>query len=263
MPNDLFGFSENPFADGHDPRFLYPGRSHREAVAHLRRALESREPFALLTGLPGVGKTAAVETALAGTGPHTRVTIVATPTLTREEFLEQVLAGFAPDTDDPPHRTGPAGGIEACLRVVTAMGRTAVLVVEEAQDLDQALLDDLRLYSNLEAGGQALLQIILVARPVLEETLSDPACQALRQRIAVGYRLDPLSERRPRATSATASRSRGATSAPCSPRRPAALSTASRTASRARSTSSRASLWRWRTPPARTGSRPGTSPSRS
>jgi type II secretory pathway predicted ATPase ExeA len=193
MPTDPFGFSENPFADAPDPRFLYSGRSHREAVARLRRALETREPFALLAGLPGVGKTVAVETALACAGPYVRVTVAASPALTRERFLEQVLSGFAPGGDDRSDPAQPADGLEARLRAVTAAGRTAVLVVEDAHDLDRPLLEDLRLYSNLEAGGRALLQIVLVGRPALEETLSDPACDTLRRRIAVGCRLDPLS----------------------------------------------------------------------
>jgi general secretion pathway protein A len=193
MPTDPFGFSENPFADAPDPRFLHSGRSHREAVAHLRRALETREPFALVAGLPGVGKTVAVETALAGAGPHVRVTVAASPALTREGFLEQVLSGFASGGDDRSGPAQPAEGLEARLRAVTATGRAAVLVVEDAHDLGRPLLEDLRLYSNLEAGGHALLQIVLVGRPALEETLSDPACATLRRRIAVGCRLDPLS----------------------------------------------------------------------
>jgi general secretion pathway protein A len=189
MPTDLFGLTENPFADVRDPRFLYPSRSHREAVAHLGRAIGNREPFALLTGLPGVGRTTAVETALAGAGPHTRVTLPASPALTREQFLERVLAGFAPEAN--PAR--PTEGLEARLRALRAAGRAAVLVVEEAQDLGQPLLDDLRLYSNLEADGHALLQIVLEGQPALEERLADPACDALRARIGVGCRLAPLS----------------------------------------------------------------------
>lgn len=193
MPTELSSFSENPFADGHDPRFLYPSRSHGEAVAHLRRALESREPFALLTGLPGVGKTVAVETALAEAGRHTRVTVVASPALTREEFLARVLAGFVPGADAPTSPARSADGLEARLRAVTASGHAAVLVVEEAQELGLPLLDDLRLYSNLEADGHALLHIVLAGQPVLEETLSDPGCEALRRRVAAGHRLEPLS----------------------------------------------------------------------
>lgn len=191
MPNETFGFNEPPFADLHDPRSIFSSRSHRRAVTCLRSAIGAREPFVLLTGLAGVGKTVAVEAALAEAAPHVRATIVASASMTREEFRERVLDGFAPASTD----AAPAGGgLDARLRAIAADGRAAVLVVDQAQDLTAALLDDLRLYANLEADGHALLQIVLVGRPALEAVLAGPGGEALRQRIVAGCRLEPLSE---------------------------------------------------------------------
>ncbi len=191
MSNETYGFNEPPFADLHDPRSVFSSRSHRRAVTCLCRAIGAHEPFVLLTGLAGVGKTVAVEAALAEAAPHVRATIVASASMTREEFRERVLDGFAPASTD----AAPAGGgLDARLRAIAANGRAAVLVVDQAQDLTAALLDDLRLYANLEADGHALLQIVLVGRPALEAVLAGPGGEALRQRIVAGCRLEPLSE---------------------------------------------------------------------
>lgn len=193
MPTSPFGLSENPFVEGHDARFVYPSRAHREVVARLRRGIENREPFALVTGLPGVGKTIAVQAALAETEPHTLVLIAASPSLSHAKFRERVLAGFAPDALDPAAPARSADGIEARLRAVRACGRIAFLVVDEAQNLGLPLLEDLRVLSDLEADGRNLLQVILVGQPRFEEDLSRPGCEALLQRIAVRCRLGPLS----------------------------------------------------------------------
>jgi type II secretory pathway predicted ATPase ExeA len=193
MPTIPFGLSENPFVEGHDARFTYPSRAHREVVARLRRSLESREPLALVTGVPGVGKTTAIQAALAGAGPHTVVRIAASPSLSPAKFRERILSGFAADASDPASPAGSAEGIEARLQAIRAGGRVAVLVVDEAQDLDLPLLEELRLLSNLEADGHHLLQILLAGQSTLDEALSHPGCDALRQRIAVRCRLGTLS----------------------------------------------------------------------
>lgn len=194
MPDSLFGLSENPFVEGHDARFVYPSRAHREAVTRLRRGIQNREPFVLVTGSPGVGKTIAVQAALAEAEPHTLVLIAASPSLSHAKFRERILSGFAPDASDPATPARSADGIEARLRALHARGRMAILVVDEAQNLGLPLLEELRVLSNLEADGRNLLQIILAGQPGLEEALSRPGCEALRQRIAVRCRLGSLSD---------------------------------------------------------------------
>ena len=193
MSGRPFGLSEDPFVEGHDARFVYPSRAHREVVARLRHGIESRGPFLQLTGVPGVGKTIAVHAALAGVDPHTLVAIVASPSLGPVTFLERLLAGFAPGALKAPAPAPPAEGIEARLRAVRACGQLALLVVDEAQNLAPPLFEELRVLSDLENDGHPLLQVILVGQPDLEDELSRPGCDALRQRIAVHCRLDALS----------------------------------------------------------------------
>jgi len=194
MPDGLFGLSENPFVEGHDARFVYPSRAHREVVARLRRGIENREPFVLVTGLPGVGKTIAVQAALAEAEPHTLVLIAASPSLSHAKFRERVLSGFARGASDPATPARSVDRIEARLRAIRARGLMAILVVDEAQNLGFPLLEELRVLSNLEADGRNLLQIILAGQPRFEEVLSRPGCEALRQRIAVRCRLGSLSD---------------------------------------------------------------------
>jgi general secretion pathway protein A len=194
MHDGLFGLSENPFVEGHDARFVYASRAHREVVTRIRRGIENREPFVLVTGSPGTGKTIAVQAALAEAAPHTLVLVAASPSLSHAKFRERILSGFAPDASDPATPARSADGIEARLRAVHARGRMAILVVDEAQNLGLPLLEELRVLSNLEADGRNLLQIILAGQPGLEESLSRPGCEALRQRIAVRCRLGSLSD---------------------------------------------------------------------
>ena len=193
MPTGPFGLSENPFVEGHDARFVYPSHAHREVVARLRRGIENREPFVLVTGLSGAGKTIAVQAALAEAAPHTLVLIAAPPSLGPAKFRERILSGFAPDEPAQATHVRSAAGIEARLRAVHARGRMALLVMDEAQNLGLPLLEELRVLSDLEADGRNLLQIVLAGQPSLEDDLSRPGGDALRQRIAVRCRLGLLS----------------------------------------------------------------------
>jgi general secretion pathway protein A len=194
MPEVPFGVSENPFVEGHDARFVCPSRAHREVVTRLLRGIENREPFMMVTGLPGVGKTVAVRAALAEAGPHRLVLIAASPSLSLAKLRERTLAGFAPNVSDAPGPARSAGGMDARLLAVRSGGQMAFLVVDEAQNLSGPLFEELRVLSNLEADGHNLLQIILVGLPALEDALAGPGCGALRQRIAVRCRLGALSE---------------------------------------------------------------------
>ena len=192
MPTELFDLSENPFVEGHDARFDYPSRAHEEVVARLRDAIDGGAPIALVTGLPGAGKSTAVRAVLDRGKTAVVVSVQASPTLKQGPFRERILAGFAAEALDPTAPARPAEGIEARLRAVRASGRRAFLVVDEAQELGLPLLEDLRVLSNLAADGSGLLQIILVGQPGLEEALSRPGCGALQPRIAARCRLGTL-----------------------------------------------------------------------
>ena len=189
-----FGLRENPFAAGHQSRFVYPSREHQEALAHLRYGIENREPFVLITGEVGTGKTTALYDVLAEWHTRVVVALITNSALTRDELLEEICVRFGV--------TVPAGAskpqllmcLERDLLAIRARGDRAILLLDEAQNLDRALLEEIRLLSNLEVQGEKLVQVFLVGQPELEELLSQPELRQLRQRVSVHYRLSPLSQ---------------------------------------------------------------------
>ncbi|NOT34183.1 MAG: AAA family ATPase, partial [Candidatus Eisenbacteria bacterium] len=192
MFETALGLRENPFVAGHQPRFVYPSREHQEALAHLRFGIENREPFVLITGEVGTGKTTAIYDALNGWGARTVVALITNSSLTRAELIEEIALRFGLAL--PPGTSKPQAlvQLERHLREVRTRGELAILLLDEAQNLDRELLEEIRLLSNLEEQGAKLLQIFLVGQPELEEKLTRPELRQLKQRIVVHYRLKPM-----------------------------------------------------------------------
>lgn len=188
-----FGLRENPFAAGHQSKYVYPSREHQEALAHLRFGIENREPFVLITGEVGTGKTTALYDALSEWKSRAVVALITNSALTRSELYEEICMRFGVPLSGPVSKPQLINQLERHLLVVRARGDFAILLIDEAQNLDDGLLEETRLLSNLETQGQKLLQIFLVGQPELEDKLAQPALRQLRQRIAVHYRLRPLS----------------------------------------------------------------------
>src|SRR5437867_5712895 len=97
MSERHFGLRENPFAAGHQPRFVFPSPEHQEALAHLRFGIENREPFVLITGEVGTGKTTALYDALAEWGTQVAVALITNSALTRQELIEEIDLRFGID----------------------------------------------------------------------------------------------------------------------------------------------------------------------
>jgi len=188
-----FGLRENPFPAGHQMRFLYPSREHQEARAHLRYGIENREPFVLITGEVGTGKTTALYDALAEWGAQVSVALITNSALTRSELLEEICLRFGVALPAEVSKPKMLALLERHLLAVRSRGEHAVLLLDEAQNLSTDLLEEIRLLSNVESQGEKLMQIFLVAQPELEARLGRPELRQLRQRITVHYRLNPLS----------------------------------------------------------------------
>src|SRR5690242_7907410 len=89
-----FGLRENPFVSGHQPRFVFPSPEHQEALAHLRFGIENREPFVLITGEVGTGKTTALYDVLSEWQDRVQVALITNSALTRTELLEEICLRF-------------------------------------------------------------------------------------------------------------------------------------------------------------------------
>jgi MSHA biogenesis protein MshM len=192
MPAHPFGLSENPFADGHDVRFVYPARVRAEAVALLRKRIADGEPFVTITGEPGSGKTSVVTELLEDETLKAKVAFIAHPSLTPSELLEAVCIEFGAPLPGSPSKPQMLASLEHHLRELRHQGLAPVLVLDEAHLLKTELLEETRLLSNMKPEGQGLLQTILVGVPELDRRLGLPELAQLRQRIAVHVRIAPL-----------------------------------------------------------------------
>jgi putative secretion ATPase (PEP-CTERM system associated) len=191
MYERFYNLRERPFALSPDPEYLYPSRVHTEALDYLRYGIETQAGFIAITGEIGSGKTTLLQTLLRNLDGHTSVGRIVNTMLEPRELLEAILIDFGLD---------PTGRSKALLlrdlsqflvdqRVA---GRMVLLVIDEAQNLSLAALEELRMLSNLETEKSKLVQIVMVGQPNLRDKLASPEVEQLRQRITVTYHLPPL-----------------------------------------------------------------------
>ena len=182
---------ERPFALSPDPEYLYPSRVHQEALSYLRYGLESQAGFVVITGEIGSGKTTLLQTLLRNLDNQTTVGRIVNTILEPRELLETIMIDFGLD---PAGRGKPLLLRDLAQYLVDQRlaGRLVLLVIDEAQNLSLAALEELRMLSNLETEKSKLLQIVLVGQPNLREQLCTPELEQLRQRITVSYHLPPL-----------------------------------------------------------------------
>jgi putative secretion ATPase (PEP-CTERM system associated) len=191
MYERFYNLRERPFALSPDPEYLYLSRVHREALDHLRYGVESRAGFIIITGEIGAGKTTLLQSLLQRVDERTVVARIVNTTLEPRELLETILIDFGLETNgkSKPALLRDLGQFLVQLR---AQGRRPLLVVDEAQNLTEASLEEVRLLSNLETEKSKLLQILLVGQPNLRDTIASPELEQFRQRVAVSYHLTAL-----------------------------------------------------------------------
>lgn len=193
MYNAYFGLKEAPFSIAPDPRYLYLGGTHREALAHLLYGLRGDGGFVLLTGEVGTGKTTICRCLLDQLPEQVQVALVLNPSLN----VPELLATICDDLDVPYPRGNESNKvfIDALNRFLLdshARGLTTVLIVDEAQNLSAEILEQLRLLTNLETGSRKLLQIILIGQPELRDLLTRTDLRQVAQRITARYHLGQL-----------------------------------------------------------------------
>jgi len=191
MYERFFGFRDQPFRLTPDPKYLYLGSKHREGYAHLLYALREGSGFVAVTGEVGTGKTTLVRSLLRENHDDVAVAYIFNPVLSSVELLQTINAEFGL----PSRSTSKKELIETLNAFLLAQksddGR-AVIIVDEAQDLDPSVLEQLRLLSNLETETDKLLQIILLGQPELRGLLDRTDLRQLAQRISLRWHLEPL-----------------------------------------------------------------------
>src|SRR5262245_17287427 len=192
MYTGFFGLREKPFSLAPDPRYLFLSASHREALAHLLYGIEEGEGFIEVIGQVGTGKTTLCRTLLDRIGSDAEIAYIFNPSPSEVELLAAINREFGLPTAVRT-RTDLLDALNQFLVEKNAAGRRVLLVIDEAQNLDPAVLEQVRLLSNLETDRAKLLQIVLIGQPELEENLSRSDLRQLRQRITVRWSLRPLS----------------------------------------------------------------------
>lgn len=190
---EFFDLKEDPFRLTPDPFYFYPSGSHNEALSSFNYIVEQKEGFFICAGDPGTGKTTLLNTFLNTEKWKDRadIALVLTPRLSPEEFLLTVLE----DLNVKVKNTNKNEIIKAFRDFLienSMLGRRIIIIVDEAQNLPDETLEELRLLSNLETEKEKLLQIVLIGQPELRGRLLSDSLKQLNQRITVRATLRPL-----------------------------------------------------------------------
>jgi general secretion pathway protein A len=180
-----------PFDLTPNPRFLFHSAKHREAINHLLYGIRERKGFVQLTGEIGAGKTTLCRALLEQLDSRYSTALILNPALNAEELVKAIAAEFGLKVKKLG-RLETIAVINEFLVKQVEHGRDTVLIIDEAQNLTDDLLEQVRLLSNIETDDRKLLQIILLGQPELRERLNNPRLRQLRQRITVRYHLKPL-----------------------------------------------------------------------
>ncbi len=188
---DFYGLREQPFGMTPDPAYLYASRTHADALAALSNGIAENRGFFALIAQPGMGKTTLLYQLLEDLRASSRTVIVSQTQCTSREFIEYILQELGVDRKDMG-LVAMHGKLNEILFGELLEGKRFVLVVDEAQNLDDTVLETVRMLSNFETHNAKLLQIVLAGQPRLAAKLAQPRLSQLRQRVAVLSHLEPF-----------------------------------------------------------------------
>jgi general secretion pathway protein A len=192
MVLEYYKVAEQPFGVTPDPRYLYLSSTHKEAFGSLLYGLSAGRGFTALIGPPGMGKTTLLFQLLRQLDDNFRTAFIFQSQGTPRDFLHNLLFDLGIE-DDGSDFVKMQAKLNETLLAECAQGRRFVVIIDEAQNLDESVLEVVRTFSNFETPRQKLMQIVLVGQPQLATKLASERLVQLRQRISIVARLEPLS----------------------------------------------------------------------
>lgn len=193
MYHKFYGFKEDPFNMTPNSRFFFESARHMEALSTLVYAIAARKGFVVITGEIGSGKTTVCRTLLNRLDATTQTALITNTHISGKDLLITILEDLEVEYR-PGSKSRLLSQLNQYLIEQLRMDNNVVLIIDEAQNLKPAVLEEVRMLSNLETENEKLIQIIFLGQPELKKKLGLPGLEQLRQRIAVFYHLTPLSE---------------------------------------------------------------------
>jgi len=190
---DHFGLKERPFSLTPDPEFLFWSPEHRGALAMLDYGLSTRAPITLLTGEIGAGKTTLMHHFIDTQGEDVTVGLISNPRPGVNDILRRVCAALGLKGTHADDSAEQFALVQDFLLGEHRLGRSVLMIIDEAQNLNREALEDLRMLTNINAGKDEVLQLLLVGQPELRDTVRRPDLVQFAQRIAASYHIPRLS----------------------------------------------------------------------
>lgn len=192
MYEAFFNLTGKPFQLNPDPDFFFGSRGHKRAMAYLEYGLHQGEGFIVITGEVGAGKTMLVRNLLRKVPSQSIVAAQIVSTQLEADDLLRLVAGQFGVEIEGLDKSGVLLRLEDAFRRLHASGRRALLIVDEAQNLSQRAVEELRMLSNFQIDTRSLVQSFLVGQPEFREIMQRQEMRQLRQRIIASYHLGPL-----------------------------------------------------------------------
>ncbi|KIC45466.1 AAA family ATPase [Tateyamaria sp. ANG-S1] len=187
-----FGMRERPFSLVPDPDFLFWSPAHQRAYSVLEYGIISRAPITMLTGDVGAGKTTLVHQLLNSFNEDACIGLVSNAQGDRGELLRWVMSAFDQPTDPSAGYVDLFERFQAFLIQQYSLGRRAIIIIDEAQNLDRENLEELRMFTNINSNKDELFQLVLVGQPELRDTVMKPELSQFAQRVAAHFHLSPM-----------------------------------------------------------------------
>jgi general secretion pathway protein A len=186
-----FGLKDDPFKLAFNPAYLFMGRHHEEAAAHLRYAVKEGEGFTVITGERGVGKSTLCRAFVEGIAAEASTAFLSSPLPTAKDLLQRMNRQLGASAEGETAKD-LIDALNEFLMQQRVAGRNVAVFIDDAQTLAPAVLEQVRLISNLETTRDKLIQLVLIGEPELMKMLNSRELRQMGQRVSVCYEIGPL-----------------------------------------------------------------------